>query len=73
MDKLTKIFFTFLIIIPLVLGYPGTTLAESDKKQTKIQIILELKKEITELGSKPVKRGIRHTINVVCNGYYNRI
>jgi chemotaxis protein histidine kinase CheA len=59
MDKLTKIFFTFLIIIPLVLGYPGTTLAESDKKQTKIQIILELKKEITELGSKPVKRGIR--------------
>ena len=58
MDKLTKILFTFLIIIPLVLGYPGTTSAASDKKQTKNQIIKEMKEEIKELGSKPSKRGL---------------
>ena len=38
-----------------MLGHPDTTLAATDK--TKNQIILELKEEITELGSKPAKRG----------------
>jgi myosin heavy subunit len=41
-----------------MLGHPDTTLAATDK--TKNQIILELKEEITELGSKPTKRGFKN-------------
>ena len=58
MSKLTKILITLVFLIPLMLGHPDTTLAATDK--TKNQIILELKEEITELGSKPTKRGFKN-------------
>ena len=58
MSKLTKILITLVFLIPLMLGHPDTTLAVTDK--TKNQIILELKEEITELGSKPTKRGFKN-------------
>ena len=60
MTKLTKIFLAFLFLIAIALAYPGTTSAASDKKQTKIEIIKEMKKEIKEFGSKPVNRGFKN-------------
>jgi len=47
-----------IFLIPLLSGHPDTTSAATDK--TKNQIILELKEEITELGSKPAKRGFKN-------------
>jgi len=60
MKQLTKILLTFIFLVPLLLGHPDTTSAASEKKQTKNQIILELKEEITELGSKPANRGFKN-------------
>ena len=58
MSKLSKILLTFVFLIPFLLVHPDTTSAATDK--TKNQIILELKEEITELGSKPAKRGFKN-------------
>ena len=58
MSKLSKILLTFVFLIPFLLVHPDTTSAATDK--TKNQIILELKEEITELGSKPTKRGFKN-------------
>ena len=60
MKQLTKIIITFAFLVSLLMGQPDTTSAATDKKQTKNQIILELKEEITELGSKPAKRGFKN-------------
>ena len=49
MVKLTKIFLAFLFMIAIALAYPGTTSAASEKKQTKIEIIKEMKKEIEDV------------------------
>ena len=61
MSKLSKILLTFVFLIPFLLVHPDTTSAATDK--TKNQIILELKEEITELGSKPAKRGFKKCIS----------
>ena len=60
MKRLTRILLTFIFLAPLLLGYSSTTFAESEKKQTKNQIIIELKKEIKDLESKPVNRGFKN-------------
>ena len=57
-SKFSKILLTLIFLIPLLSGHPDTTSAATDK--TKNQIILELKEEITELGSKPAKRGFKN-------------
>ena len=58
MNKLTKVIFTFLLIVSVATGYSTATMADSKSeliKEEKKQII-ELEQEIEDLGETPIKK-----------------
>jgi len=58
MNKLTKVIFTFLLIVSVAIGYSTATMADSKREliiEQKKQII-ELEQEIENLGETPIKK-----------------
>ena len=58
MNKLTKVIFTFLLIVTVAMGYSTATMADSKKEliiEQKKQII-ELEQEIENLGETPIQK-----------------
>ena len=58
MNRLTKVIFTFLLIVTVAMGYSTATMADSKSeliKEEKKQII-ELVQEIEDLGETPIKK-----------------
>jgi len=58
MNRLTKVIFTFLLIVTVAMGYSTATMADSisEKKQKEKQLIIELVQEIEDLGETPIKK-----------------
>ena len=58
MNKLTKVIFTFLLIVSVATGYSTATMADSKRELEKVEKkqIIELVQEIEDLGETPIKK-----------------